>query len=131
MTDAMKDLAGGNNDIVVPALQQKDELGRMASAVVVFKEAAIANKRLEAEAAASRQRAEGERIAAQQKAEADAAERLRIATMAWPPACAAWRRATFRSSSPSPSLRLRGAARGLQHVDQPSGRHGRFGSSRR
>jgi len=72
-------LANGDLDI---AIEQggKDEIGRMAAAMQIFREAAIANKRLEAEAEGNRQRAEAERIATQQRAEADAAERLRIAT---------------------------------------------------
>jgi methyl-accepting chemotaxis protein len=58
----------------------KDEIGQMAASMQIFREAAIANKRLESEAEGNRQRAEAERIATQQRAEADAAERLRIAT---------------------------------------------------
>jgi methyl-accepting chemotaxis protein len=42
MTRAMRRLADGDHSIVVPALGQRDELGEMADAVVVFREAAIA-----------------------------------------------------------------------------------------
>jgi methyl-accepting chemotaxis protein len=58
----------------------KDEIGRMASSMQIFREAANANKRLEGEAESNRKKSEADRIADQQRAEADAAERLRIAT---------------------------------------------------
>jgi methyl-accepting chemotaxis protein len=58
----------------------KDEIGQMAASMQIFREAAITNKRLEAEAEGNRKKAEADRIADQQRAEADAAERLRIAT---------------------------------------------------
>ncbi|NBB48938.1 HAMP domain-containing protein [Rhizobium sp. CRIBSB] len=79
LADGTTRLANGDLDI---AIEQggKDEIGRMAAAMQIFREAAIANKRLESEAEGNRQRAEAERIATQQRAEADAAERLRIAT---------------------------------------------------
>ncbi|PWE54165.1 methyl-accepting chemotaxis protein [Metarhizobium album] len=70
-----------NGDLDVPTIKLgKDEIGKMAEAIEVFREAALANKRLEADAEESRRRAESDRAAAQQQAEADAAERLRIAT---------------------------------------------------
>jgi methyl-accepting chemotaxis protein len=58
----------------------KDEIGRMAASMQIFREAANANKRLEGEAESNRKKSEADRIADQQRAEADAAERLRIAT---------------------------------------------------
>eukprot|EP01035_Chromulina_nebulosa_P067678 gene67678-92697_t len=58
----------------------KDEIGRMAQSMQIFREAAIDNKRLETEAEGNRKKAEADRIADQQRAESDAAERLRIAT---------------------------------------------------
>jgi len=79
LADGTTRLANGDLDIDIDQ-GGKDEIGRMAAAMQIFREAAIANKRLEAEAEGNRQRAEAERIAAQQRAEADAAERLRIAT---------------------------------------------------
>jgi methyl-accepting chemotaxis protein len=79
LADATTRLANGDIDISI-AQGGKDEIGKMAAAMQIFREAAIANKRLEAEAEGNRQRAEAERIATQQRAEADAAERLRIAT---------------------------------------------------
>ncbi|KEQ09225.1 methyl-accepting chemotaxis protein [Pseudorhizobium pelagicum] len=62
MTDAMSQLAGGNHDIPVPALDRGDELGRMAQAVAVFKDAAIEKLRLERDSDAARSAAERERM---------------------------------------------------------------------
>ena len=49
MTAAMKLLAGGELDVVVPGIGRSDELGEMAEAVEVFKTNAVARQRLEAE----------------------------------------------------------------------------------
>lgn len=46
MTAAMDRLAGGQNDIEVPAVERGDEIGRMAKSVLVFKQAAIEKLRL-------------------------------------------------------------------------------------
>ncbi|HEX5933767.1 MAG TPA: methyl-accepting chemotaxis protein [Pseudorhizobium sp.] len=62
MTDAMSRLAGGNNDIEVPALDRGDEVGQMAKAVAVFKDAAIEKLRLERESDAARAAADRERL---------------------------------------------------------------------
>jgi methyl-accepting chemotaxis protein len=62
MTNAMSQLAGGNHDIPVPALDRGDELGRMAQAVAVFKDAAIQKLRLERDSDAARSAAERERM---------------------------------------------------------------------
>ncbi len=79
LAEATSRLANGDLDV---SIEQggKDEIGRMAGSMQIFREAAIANKRLEAEAETNRKKAEADRIADQQRAEADAAERLRIAT---------------------------------------------------
>jgi methyl-accepting chemotaxis protein len=58
MTQAMGKLAGGDNEVDIPARGRKDEVGRMAIAVQSFKEAAIEKVRLEAEAEATRKAAE-------------------------------------------------------------------------
>ncbi len=63
MTHAMGDLAGGQLDVTVPALDRHDEIGQMAKAVQVFKQNAIDKKRMEEEAEIARQ--------AQAKAEAE------------------------------------------------------------
>ncbi|MDB5460142.1 MAG: mcpU [Caulobacteraceae bacterium] len=72
MTGAMKQLAAGRNDIDVPALEQKDEIGQMAGAVQVFKEAAIEKLRLEQEAVTQRGRTEEERARNEQERAAEA-----------------------------------------------------------
>jgi methyl-accepting chemotaxis protein len=47
LTSAMRDLAGGQTDLVIPGNERKDELGTMASAVGVFRDNAIERIRLE------------------------------------------------------------------------------------
>src|SRR5690606_27761206 len=74
MTDAMRRLADGDRTIVVPAVGQKDEVGEMAEAVQVFKDAAIAldkaaaeKVRMEALAAEERARNDAIRAAAEKE----------------------------------------------------------------
>ena len=55
MTRTMLELAEGKLDVTVPAVGNKDELGRMASAVQVFKEQAIKARRLATEQAAEQE----------------------------------------------------------------------------
>lgn len=50
MTNVMGDLANGNNDVDIPGVGRKDEIGEMADAVQVFKENAENKIRLEAQA---------------------------------------------------------------------------------
>lgn len=69
MTGAMSRLADGDHEVNVPALDREDEVGKMARAVVVFKEAAIEKLRLAGETEAMRASAEQER----RRAEADKA----------------------------------------------------------
>ncbi|GAB4360169.1 MAG: HAMP domain-containing methyl-accepting chemotaxis protein [Kiloniellaceae bacterium] len=64
MTEAMGALAGGDHAVEVPGRQRRDEIGRMAQAVQVFKDNAVEMKRLEAEQEAQKRRAEAERKAA-------------------------------------------------------------------
>ena len=61
MTATMRALAAGDNQVTVPAIGQSDELGDMAAAVQVFKEAANAKIRLEGEATGARRLTEEER----------------------------------------------------------------------
>ncbi|HYD87054.1 MAG TPA: methyl-accepting chemotaxis protein [Vitreimonas sp.] len=61
MTDAMRRLAAGDKTIVVPAIGRKDEVGEMAGAVQVFKDAAIALDRAAAEKARMEEEAAAER----------------------------------------------------------------------
>ena len=76
---ATKRLSEGDLDVTIEKGGQ-DEIGRLAAAMQVFREAAIAKKHLEQEAEGNRRQAEADRIAAQEKAEADAAARLQAAT---------------------------------------------------
>src|SRR3954466_14000139 len=50
MCKAMRELAGGNFDVVLPGLGRKDEVGEMAGAVEEFKMQAIAKAEREAAA---------------------------------------------------------------------------------
>jgi methyl-accepting chemotaxis protein len=68
MTRAMGRLADGDLDVDVPARGQKDELGQMAGAVQVFKDAAIAKIKADEEIIEARTRAERERLAATEAA---------------------------------------------------------------
>lgn len=79
LADATAQLADGDLDVSIDA-GGKDEIGRMAGSMQIFREAAIANRQLQAEAEQNRKQAEADRIAAQEKAEADAAARLKEAT---------------------------------------------------
>jgi methyl-accepting chemotaxis protein len=80
ITKSMRDLAAGDTASTIPFAGRGDEIGAMAGAVEVFRQAAISNKELEREAEAARSRAEAERIEAGRQTEENAAERLRIAT---------------------------------------------------
>jgi methyl-accepting chemotaxis protein len=98
MTGAMTELAGGNLKVVIPAEENRDEIGDMAKATAIFRDAAVENERLQREAEAQRlerrlkeeaqrqseaeaqQKAEQDRIAgdeARRRAEAEAIERER------------------------------------------------------
>src|SRR5690606_37215996 len=61
LTGVMGRLASGDNAVEVPAVSRKDEIGEMARAVLVFKEAAIEKIRLEGESEQARGAAEAER----------------------------------------------------------------------
>ena len=73
MVSTMGRLAAGDLGVEIPAARRKDEIGQMARAVLVFKEAAIAKLRLEDEAETARRSAESERAAR----EAEKAEEAR------------------------------------------------------
>ncbi|AYG70047.1 MULTISPECIES: methyl-accepting chemotaxis protein [unclassified Rhizobium] len=78
---AMARLASSETNIQIPGMRRGDELGQMAGAVEVFRQAAIANKRLEAEAEENRAQAEADRLRVTAEAEAAAQQRLREATV--------------------------------------------------
>ena len=73
MTEIMRRLAEGDTKVAVPAEDRGDEIGAMAKAILVFRDAAIENARLESEA--KRHQAEAERA----RAAAAAAELTAIA----------------------------------------------------
>jgi methyl-accepting chemotaxis protein len=73
MTGTMTALAGGDLQVDVPALGTKDEIGEMAKAVLVFRDAAVDKVRMEREAEEERVRSE----AARKKAEEEAIGRER------------------------------------------------------
>ena len=73
MTKAMRRLAEGDSTIEVPAQGRADEIGQMARAVLVFRDAAAENARLEREARDHRASAERDR----EQAEAAQSEAIR------------------------------------------------------
>ncbi|HEY4164419.1 MAG TPA: methyl-accepting chemotaxis protein [Dongiaceae bacterium] len=60
MTQAMGTLAGGDTTVEIPAQGRKDEIGRMAAAVQVFKENMIETDRLRKEQEEAKKRSEAE-----------------------------------------------------------------------
>ncbi len=79
LIDAMSRLANGFVDSEVPVLDRNDEIGQMAKAVLVFRDTAVANIRLERSAADARLRAEEERQKSEE--EALAKERARVSSL--------------------------------------------------
>jgi len=67
MAAAMATLAGGDKTIVIPAQGRKDEIGKMAAAVQVFKENMIKTDQMTAEQEEMKKRAEIEKKAAMNK----------------------------------------------------------------
>ncbi|MGO7300120.1 methyl-accepting chemotaxis protein [Rhizobium ruizarguesonis] len=80
LSNDMQKLAGGDTAIACTGIGRTDEIGTMASAVEIFRQAAIANKQLEQDAEAARLQGETERVTARKQADEDAAERLQAAT---------------------------------------------------
>jgi len=78
----MKALAAGDTTSPIPSEDRKDEIGEMAHAVGVFRQAALRNAELEAEAERVRKQAECEREETRARAEADAQVKLELATRA-------------------------------------------------
>jgi methyl-accepting chemotaxis protein len=64
MTGAMQGLAGGDTGVMIAGIGRRDEIGRMAAALEVFRAQAIENQRLAAAQEADRVRAEAEKHAA-------------------------------------------------------------------
>lgn len=61
MIGSMTALAAGDSDVEIPASDRKDEIGKMAKALVVFRENALEVERMEAEKAEREQRAAEEK----------------------------------------------------------------------
>jgi methyl-accepting chemotaxis protein len=61
MTGVMGRLAAGDKTVDVPAIGQRDEIGRMADAVLRFKQAAVEKDRVEAEAVTAQRTLDAER----------------------------------------------------------------------
>ena len=78
MTAAMGRLANGDNTVTIPAVGRKDEVGRMASAVQTFKDAAIEKLRLEGVAAEQARQVEAERQAGEVERARVAAEQVAV-----------------------------------------------------
>jgi methyl-accepting chemotaxis protein len=75
LSEAMRKLAGGDFDVILPGLERKDEIGAMANAVEQFKVLALEKARRETDEAMQRQQAEVEvqsRAAAEQRKHAEA-----------------------------------------------------------
>ncbi len=75
LTTATTRIAGGELDLAVPGAEATDELGELARAVLVFRQAAQSARRLEAEAAETQHRHAEERMQLMQQA-ADDLERM-------------------------------------------------------
>jgi methyl-accepting chemotaxis protein len=73
ITAVMRSMAAGNFTETIPSTERRDEVGEMASALVVFRDAALAKSKLETEAREQQMRAEAER----RKTETENAERDR------------------------------------------------------
>ena len=74
ITQAMAELAGGNLDVAIYGEGRKDEIGKMASTVAVFRDNAQERVRLEREAEANRSLGERERLERERQQAQEAAE---------------------------------------------------------
>jgi methyl-accepting chemotaxis protein len=81
LADRMKGLAEGDKGAAIPGLARHDEIGRMAGALEVFRDVALANDRMEAEAAAQRAAIEQDRVRVETE-KARTAEEDRVAMTA-------------------------------------------------
>ncbi|MDP3383870.1 MAG: HAMP domain-containing protein, partial [Phenylobacterium sp.] len=78
MTSAMRRLAEGDSSVEVPARGRKDEVGEMAEAVQVFKDAAIEKARLESQTDEQRRQTEAERARNEAERAAIAQEQAKV-----------------------------------------------------
>ena len=97
LTGAMGRLASGDNEVEVPATDRGDEIGKMAQAVQVFKDAAIEKLRVEAHAVELREGAEADRTRTEaEKARAAREDQIAIGSLAEGLACLAKGDLTYR-----------------------------------
>ncbi|NLS04702.1 HAMP domain-containing protein [Rhizobium sp. P32RR-XVIII] len=80
ITMAMRNLADGDTAAEIASKDRTDEIGEMANAVEIFRQAAIANKQLQAEAEVNRNKADAERNRLMSEAEEAAQVKLQTAT---------------------------------------------------
>ncbi|WCK27592.1 HAMP domain-containing methyl-accepting chemotaxis protein [Agrobacterium pusense] len=80
MVSSMKTLAAGDAERAIPFTGRRDEVGTIADAVEIFRQAALDKRALEQQAADDRRRAESERERIAAEAEANAQARLVQAT---------------------------------------------------
>ncbi|MGO4355288.1 methyl-accepting chemotaxis protein [Rhizobium sp. RAF36] len=80
ITGAMRSLANGDTHLTIADAHRGDEIGEMAKAVEIFRQAAIENIKLQSDAEASRVQAEADRARLTREAEAAAQTRLVEAT---------------------------------------------------
>ncbi|MFT4933723.1 MAG: methyl-accepting chemotaxis protein [Pseudoalteromonas distincta] len=78
MTSAMRRLAEGDSSVEVPARGRRDEVGEMAEAVQVFKDAAIEKTRLESQTDEQRRQTEAERARGEAERAATAQEQATV-----------------------------------------------------
>jgi methyl-accepting chemotaxis protein len=78
MCDAMNKLAKGNREAEIPALGKRDEIGEMAKAVLVFRDAAVEKARLEQVTAEQAAQTEAQRAAAEDERRRRGAEQAKV-----------------------------------------------------
>ena len=78
MTEIMRRLAEGDTKVVVPAEDRGDEIGAMAKAIHVFRDAAVEKARLEGEAVEQRARLDAERMKREEQQKAVERERAHV-----------------------------------------------------
>ena len=69
ISELMHHLSTGQTDLSVPAVKDRDEIGRMARSVLVFRDAAVTKARLEREAEEQRRQSDEERQRAAERVE--------------------------------------------------------------
>jgi len=79
LVTTMNELAEGRSDIDVQGTDRKDEIGEMARAVVVFRDAAVEKARLEAQAAQQRELADQQRLRNEEERRKNAEAQARAA----------------------------------------------------